>query len=184
MGRVANDKALYAKPGTPLEFTFTAFSGNNSVDAASVLLQDQLKKIGFKVNLEVIEFQKMVEKLQGQTFDALTVFLAMTPANPDSIFSQMDVSGDIVKSGLNAGSWNNQEFTDLMKKARTLPGCDLEERKKLYFRVQEIVREELPWYFLNWSMVPQVYNKDLKNFDPRPFGALWNLELLFTPVAK
>src|SRR5262249_12735534 len=40
--RIANDKALYAKPGTKLEFTLTAFSGNSSVEAANVLMQDQL----------------------------------------------------------------------------------------------------------------------------------------------
>jgi peptide/nickel transport system substrate-binding protein len=177
--RIANDKALYAKPGTVLEYTLTAFSGNASVEASSVLIQDQLKKIGFKVNVETIEFQAMVAKLLGQNFDAVMVFFSLDPNNPHDIFNLYDPSGDVVDSGFGVMSYNNPEVSELMTKARTLPGCDVAERKKLYDRVQVIIHDELPNLFINWSQVPYVWQNELKNFEPLPFGFRHNRSAWF-----
>jgi peptide/nickel transport system substrate-binding protein len=183
--RVANDKALYAKPGTKLEFTFTAFSGNASVDAANVLIQDQMKRTGFKMNLETIEFQTAVKKILSQQFDVATFFLGMSRNNPgNTMLSHHGLRGDLVGNGLNAGSWYNKEFEDLVSKSQALPGCDMAERKKMLDRAQEIIHDEVPWYFLNYSMVPFVALADLKNYEPKRFAVQWNLDAWFLPVAK
>jgi peptide/nickel transport system substrate-binding protein len=182
--RIANDKALHAKPGTVLEFTLTVFSGNASIEASSVLIQDQLKKIGFKVNVETIEFQAMVAKLLGQNYDAVMVFFSLDPNNPHDIFNLYDPSGDVVDSGFGVMSYNNPEVSDLMTKARALPGCDVAERKKLYDRVQVIIREEVPNLIINWSQVPFMWQNELKNFDPLPFGFRHNRSSWFWATKK
>src|SRR5258708_7911394 len=113
--RVANDKALYAKPGTKLQFTLTAFPGNPSVDATNVLMQDQLKQTGFKMDIESIDFQTAVKKILSQKFDTATFFLGMDPNNPGYVLSsQLGIDGDLLGQGLNAGSWYNKEFNDVL----------------------------------------------------------------------
>jgi len=183
--RVANDKAMYAKPGTKLEFALTTFPGNGSVDAANVLIQDQVKKTGFKLNLDNLEFQTAVKKVLSQQFDTATFFLGIGRQNPGTdLLSQFGTNGDLVNSGLNAGSWYNAEFNDLVNKSQSLPGCKLEDRKKLLDRAQQIVHDELPWYFVNTSMVPFVVHPDLKNYDPKRYGVAWNIDAWFSPVMK
>jgi len=183
--RVANDKALYAKPGTKLEFTFTTFPGNPSIDAGVVLIQNQLKRSGFKMNLDMIDFGEMVKKLLAQNFDAATVFLGISFNNPgNTLLAHFGPKGDLLNSGLNAGSYYNAEFNDLVQQSQSLKGCDMAARKKMLDRAQEIIHDDVPWYFVNYSMVPVVAQSDLKNFDPKLFGLRWNIDAWFAPAAR
>lgn len=168
--------ALYAEDGTPLAFDLTSFSGNTSVDSTAVLIQDQLGRIGFQVNLDIIEFQSMLEKLDGQTFDTIMLFFnGFDPTNPDELKDLYTPIGDVVGSGFNSGSYNNPEVTELFTQARTLPGCDQAERKALYDRIQEILHDELPMYWVNTSIVPVAARGDLENFSPTENSLRWNM---------
>jgi len=183
--RVANDKAMYAKPGTKLEFTLTSFSGNPSVDASNVLIQDELKATGFKMDIETIDFQTMVQKTEAHKYDASVFFLGMDPNDPvNTLIGQLGLPATILGSGLNTGSWYNKEFDDTLKQARSLAGCDINARKKLMARVQEIFLNEVPWYIVNYSSVATIAQPDLKNFAPKRFSVTWNLDAWFAPAPK
>lgn len=174
--RVATEDALYAEAGTPLEFSLTTFSGNPTIDATSVLIQDQLSRSGFKMNLDIIEFQAMLDKLLNQSFDTLMVFIGpFDPNDPNGALEILDPSGDIVGSGVNAGSFYNERFSEIMKEARSLPGCDPDARNVLYSEAQAIIREELPVYFVTNSTVPYVAQADVVNYDPRASSIRWNI---------
>ncbi len=77
--------------------------------------------------------------------------------------------------GFNSGSYNNPEVTELFTQARTLPGCDQAERKALYDRIQEILHDELPMYWVNTSIVPVAARGDLENFSPTENSLRWNM---------
>jgi peptide/nickel transport system substrate-binding protein len=173
--RVANDKALYAEPGTPLEFSLTTFTGNPSVDSSSVLIQNELSDVGFKVNLDVIEFTPMLTKLTGQTYDALMVFWGVTNVNPNEMLDHYGVKADVVESGFNTGSYINPAFDALMDKARTLPGCDPVERKKLYDQAQEMIYNDVPAFYVNTSIVPVGVQNAVGEWAPKKNSLLWNL---------
>jgi peptide/nickel transport system substrate-binding protein len=176
--RVATEDALYAEAGTPLRFTLTTFSGNTSVDSSAVLMQDQLRRVGFDVQLEIIEFQSMLEKLDGQTFDTIMLFFGgFDASNPDELRALFTEEGDIPGSGFNAGSYYNEEVTALFNQARSLPGCDQAERKVLYDRIQELIMDDMPMYFVNTSIVPVVVQGDVENIDymPGPGGLTHNI---------
>jgi peptide/nickel transport system substrate-binding protein len=176
--RVATEDALYAEPGTLLEFDLTSFSGNLSVDASSVLMQDQLSRVGFKMNLDIIEFQAMLGKVFGQVFDTVMIFIGpFDPNDPNGAFELLDPVGDVVNSGINAGSYFNEEFSGIMREANTITGCDPEVRSALYLRAAQIIREELPVYFVTNSQVPYVAQADLLNYDPRQSNLRWNITM-------
>jgi peptide/nickel transport system substrate-binding protein len=168
--------ALYAADGTPLSFQLTTFTGNTSVDNTAVLVQDQLRRIGFDVQLDIIEFNSMLEKLDGQTFDAIMLFYGgFVPSNPDEIRELFIPEGDVVGSGFNSTSYNNPEFNEVIQQAKTLPGCDQAERKALYDRAQEILREDLPFYFVNTSLVPVVVQNNVENWNPTEHSITYNM---------
>lgn len=173
--RVATEDALYAEAGTPLEIDLTSFTGNLSVDAATVLMQDQLSRVGFKVNLDIIEFTPMLDKLVGQSYDMLLVFWGVTNLRPQEMYDQLGLEGDIPGAGFNTGSFYNAEFEEIMKQARSLPGCDQAERKALYDRAQEIIYDEVPRYYVGTSLVPIVVQNSVTDFEPRKNSTFWNL---------
>jgi peptide/nickel transport system substrate-binding protein len=141
-----------------------------------VLMQDQLKQVGFDVKLDVLEFQTMLEKLDGQTFDSIMLFFGgFDASNPDELRSLFTTEGDVVNSGFNSWSYDNPEVDDLFARARVLPGCDQAERKELYDQIQQILHDDLPVFYVNTSEVPFVVQPDVENFDPLPLGVAWNI---------
>lgn len=167
--------ALYAADGTPLSFTLSTFSGNPSVDASAVLIQDQLARAGIQMELEVLEFQTLVDLFLGQTFDAIMLFFGLDPQNPDEMRDLFTPSGDVIGAGFNPGSYSNPRVTELFDQARALPGCDPAERQALYSEMNQIVHDEVPWFFVNISVVPSVVRGDLQNFEPTAFSLYWNI---------
>jgi peptide/nickel transport system substrate-binding protein len=168
--------ALYAADGTPLSFSITSYSGNTSVDSTLVLMQDQLKQVGFDVKLDVLEFQTMLEKMDGQVFDSIMLFFGgFDASNPDELRSLFASEGDVVNSGFNSSSYYNPQIDELFAEARNLPGCDTEARKALYGQIQQILYDDLPIFYVNTSEVPVVVQPDVRNFDPLPLGFAWNI---------
>jgi peptide/nickel transport system substrate-binding protein len=183
--RIANDKALYAKPGTKLQFTLSSFKGNASVDAANVLMQDELKQTGFKMDIQTLDFQTLVQNLEGHKFDAATFFLGMDANDPaGTLIGQLDLPATVIGSGLNGGSWYNKDFIDALKQARNLQGCDLSARKKLMSKAQQIFHDDIPWYIVNYSTVMAIAQPDLQNWAPRRFSLAWNLDAWAAPAAQ
>jgi len=163
------------KDGMTLTLAMTTFTGNASVDASAILIQDQLKQVGIDMTLDIIEFGPMLDKLVGQTYDMLMVFWGVTNNAPQDMYDMLSAEADVPTSGFGVTSFYNEEFEAVMKEARTLPGCDTEARKALYARAQEIVYNEVPWYLVNTSIVPIAVTGELENWDPRPNSIYWNL---------
>jgi len=168
--------AMYAPDGTPLSFTITSFSGNTSVDSTLVLMQDELKKVGFDVKLEILEFQTMIQKFQAQTFDASMLFFGgFNPTNPDDQKTLFTATGDVVGSGFNVSSYDDPSLAALYDQARTVPGCDQAKRQDLYNQIQAKIMQDIPWFFVNTSLVPAVAQPDLKGWDPNVNSLSWNI---------
>jgi len=175
---------LYAEEGAPLSFELLSFTGNTSVDAVTVLMKDQLAKVGIEMTLNITEFQTMIDQFLAQTFDASMLFFGgFDPNNPGELSDLFTPGGDVIGSGFNVSSYNNPEVTDLFQQARTLPGCDLEARKALFFKIQELYYEDIPWFLVNTSIVPSVFRNDLENLKiyPGAGGLTWNLDEWYKP---
>ncbi len=163
------------KDGVKLTLALTTFTGNPSIDASAILMQDQLKQVGIELTLDIIEFGPMIDKLLGQNYDLLMVFWGVSSNAPQDMYDMLSAEADLPGSGFGATSFYNEEFETLMKEARALPGCDSAARKALYDRAQEIVYNEVPWYLVNTSIVPVAVTNGLENFDPRANSTYWNL---------
>lgn len=171
---------LYAEEGTPLSWELLTFTGNTSVDATVVLMKDQLAKIGMEVRLNVTEFQTMLDLMDAQTIDAVMLFLgSLDPNNPDELRDVFTPEGDVIGSGFNWGSYNNPEVTELFEQGRTLPGCATEERIPIYHKIQEIMNEDVPWFFINTTIVPAIAQANIENWSPTPGAIRWNLDEWF-----
>lgn len=168
---------LYAEEGTPLSIEVGTNAGNVSQEALYTILQDEWEQIGFNIDLQFLDFNTLVDNLTAQTYDALGVFWSFnTPDNPDAELTGVFLpESDVLGSGFNSGSYNNPEVTRLVEEARTLPGCDTDERAALYGEAFRILADELPWLFLSGSDVTSTAQANLENWDPAPAAFRWNI---------
>jgi peptide/nickel transport system substrate-binding protein len=161
--------APYAEDGTEFRFELATNAGNQVREAAGTIIQDQLSQIGIAVDFQAIDFNVLVDEFVGQTFDAIILGWGFSfPDNPDDPAANFTPQNDIVGSGFNATSYNNPEVTRLLEEARTVPGCDPEERAPLYFQSQQILRDEVPWMWLWQPNIMWVAQPNLMNWDPFP----------------
>jgi len=168
--------AKYAPDGTPLKFTLYTNEGNSRRGTVGTLVQDQLKQVGFDVDYQAIDFNTLLDIMDGQTFDAVILgWRNGYPDDPDQtqIFS---TNSDVVPGGSNNMSYSNPEVDKLMEQARVLPGCDPTERAKIYAQIQKIMQDDLPYIPLYSIEGMYAASADVQGFSPYPSQLYWNVD--------
>lgn len=168
--------AMYAADGTPLKFTLYTNEGNSRRETIGTLVQDQLKQVGFEVDFQAIEFNTLLDIMDGQTFDAFILgWRNGYPDDPDQtqLFSS---KSDVVGSGSNNASYSNPKLDELMEQARTLPGCDTAGRAEIYHQIQKIAQEDLPYIPLYSIEGMYAARSDVNGFSPYPSQLYWNID--------
>jgi peptide/nickel transport system substrate-binding protein len=169
--------ALYAEDGTPLAFKLETNAGNTGSDSIGVLLQDQWGAAGVQLDFQTVDFGVLVETLTGQTYDAIMLFWGYSiPDNPEDLRANYDPANDVVAAGFNVSSYNNPELNALMDEAKTMPGCDQAARAELYGQVQEILKNDVPWFWVNTSSVVVAAPADLVGWNPTAVSRQWNVD--------
>jgi peptide/nickel transport system substrate-binding protein len=168
--------AKYAPDGTPLKFTLYTNEGNSRRGTVGTLVQDQLKQVGFQVDFQAIDFNTLLDIINGQTYDAFVLgWLNGYPDDPDQtqLFS---TKSDVVPGGSNSGSYSNADVDKLMEQARALPGCDPAARAKIYAQIQGILQKDLPYIPLYSIEGMYAASSTVSGFSPYPSQLYWNVD--------
>ena len=174
--RVANENAMYAEAGTPFEFELIYNDGSEAAGRVAALFQDQLREIGVTVVLSGLDFNTAIDLIGGQVYDAyLLGWQNGFPIDPDLSFI-FTAEADEPPFGFNDTSYYNEELFALIEEARTLPGCDRDERAAIYYRVQEILQEDQPYIWLYSGTTVVAASNDVQNFAPYPNQTRWNIQ--------
>ena len=129
---------LLHKNGKPFEFTVITNQGNDVRIRCAELIQRRLAQLGITLKIRVIEWASFVnEFIDKRNFEA--VILGWTIPNDPDIYDIWHSSKQGPKE-LNFTSFENREVDDLLVKARET--LSQEERRKYYWRIQEIIAEE------------------------------------------
>ncbi|MCL2389321.1 MAG: peptide-binding protein [Elusimicrobia bacterium] len=130
--------------GIPFEFTITTNQGNKPRALAAQIIQQNLRDIGIRANIRIIDFGVFVNQIiANRNFEA--VILGWNTAIDPDQFSLWHSSQTGARQ-YNFMSYNNPRVDYLFVKARTT--FDRETRRKAYFEIQEIMREHPPCIFL------------------------------------
>jgi peptide/nickel transport system substrate-binding protein len=103
------------KNGRPLEFSLLAPGSSKPRMAYAVLLQQQLRSVGAKVNLETVDFPTFMARLGGRSFDASMLGLNTDPS-PSGARQHWHSAGT-AKGGTNYVSYTNPRFDALLDSA-------------------------------------------------------------------
>jgi peptide/nickel transport system substrate-binding protein len=141
---------LKDRDGNAVVFSIVTNSGNKYRERMAVLIQDDLQKIGVRVNVVTLDFPSLIERMT-QTFDYEAILLGLT--NVD-----LDPNGEMnvwLSSSANH-QWNPQQKTPETPWEAEIDGLmraqastsDAKKRKEAFDRVQDIVVEQEPFIFL------------------------------------
>ncbi|HKR07802.1 MAG TPA: peptide ABC transporter substrate-binding protein [Gemmatimonadaceae bacterium] len=99
--RVRNDR--------PLRFTISVPSSSKMRVQTAVLLQEQLKHVGVKVDVEQLAFPALIDKLRKHTFDATVVQLNTQPS-PGAVRGTWGTAASRTPGSNNFGSYESPVF--------------------------------------------------------------------------
>lgn len=171
---------IMEKEGKKFEFTVLVNQGNEVRIRCAELIQKRLSEIGIKMKIRVLEWASLInEFIDKRNFEA--VILGWTiPHDPD-LFDIWHSSKQGEKE-LNFISFENKEVDELLTRARHT--FNIYERKKYYFRFQEILAEEQPYTFLFIPYANLAIHKRFKGVAPAPAGITYNMEKWYVPYEQ
>ena len=88
-------------------------------------------------------------------------------------------SGKTKEKELNFVSYSNPEVDALLEKGRRT--FDIDERKKAYYRIQEILAEDLPYIFLYVPDSLTIVSSRFMGIKSSPIGITYNLPKWYVP---
>jgi peptide/nickel transport system substrate-binding protein len=135
----------------------------------AVLLQEQFRQAGVKVDIELLDFPVLVEKYRKRSFDA-TIGQFNTQPSPGAVRGSWGTAGSRAASGNNYGSYESPAFDVYVDSA--LASFDLAKRKAYFTHAYETIIQDAPAIWLA-ELIPTVgYHSRLQLATLRP-DAWW-----------
>ena len=171
--------------GNPVRFTlFVKAEEKSRVDAA-VQIQQDLAKLGIQADLQVINFNVVVQKLSSRDWEAYVGGFGGGGTEPHSgfniwytqgslhQFNQAPQPGEPPIQGWEPSDWELEIDGLFQEGAKEL---DETKRKEIYGRFQQIVAEQVPFFYLVNSLSLQAVRDRVENIKFSALGgAFWNL---------
>ncbi len=169
---------ILEKKGKKLEFTILLNQGNKDREKAAVILQQQYKKIGIKVKVQVMEWSALLKIVNAPSdpkkFDAVLMGWSLG-LDPDS-YSIWHSSQ--YPKGFNFIGYNNPEVDRLLNRGRET--MDKKERKTIYANLNRLISEDQPYLFLWYPKVMEGVAERVGGLSkPGPAGLFLNLEKVY-----
>lgn len=155
--------------GRPLAFELATNAGNQQRIDATVLIQDQLKRIGVAVTPTVLEFQTLNARVTDGRFQALLAGWTMpTTLDLSYAFHTREIG-----VGSNFIGFSDPELDGILDQVRATP--ELADALSLLYRAQQRIYHELPYTFLWESQRIVGVRRRLHDARPNSLYLLFNL---------
>lgn len=166
------------KNGKKLAFEICTNSGNKTREAIEATAQQYWKQLGVDLSIKNYEANTLFgDILENMKFDII-LFGWVTGSDPDcyTLFHSEQIPTEANdKAGQNYASYINKEVDKLLVQAKSI--TEREARIPLYKKIQKMVVEDLPLYYLYNYVDIHARPANLKNYKPGPFtnGRFWNV---------
>ncbi|MGB8261057.1 MAG: ABC transporter substrate-binding protein [Terracidiphilus sp.] len=173
---------LRDRDGHPVEFSVITNAGNKARERMAAMIQQDLSGIGVKLNVVTLDFPSLIERIT-RTFDYEACLLGLVNDDLDPN-AQMNVW----LSSAENHQWNPSQKTpataweaeiDRLMRAQGATS-DPQKRKQAVDRVQQIVWEQEPFFYLVNKDALSAVSSSLRNARPavlRP-QVYWNIDEL------
>jgi peptide/nickel transport system substrate-binding protein len=176
------DGVIEDRNGNPVEFSLNTNAGNQVREKMCSILQQDWNALGMKVNYRPLDFTLLVEKLDT-TFDWDAVLMGFTGAiEPHNAANLLRSSGNLHLWNPNepspATDWE-AEIDRLLREGSA--ELDPDKRRQIYWRIQEILHEQLPMIDTVLETRFTAYTNKLENFYPTVWGVYRPESIEFAP---
>ena len=139
----SGNQAIRSRNGKELAFTILMASNNLNRIRAGVVIQDQLRRAGIRVNLEQLDPATETSREERGTFDAAINAWSMG-ASPDGTWDAWSTSG-FVPNGWNFGHYTNPLFDATLDSALK---ADAPHSRERFTRAYSIINDDAPAIWL------------------------------------
>lgn len=131
--------------GRPLQFTLSVPGSSRARAQIAVLIQEQLRQAGVKVDVEQLDFPVFITRMRTRNFDVV-IGSWRTQPSPGGVRQTWGSAGSRSRNGSNYGSYENPVFDAYVDSA--LASSDLTLRRGLFTRAYGIIIEDAPAIWL------------------------------------
>lgn len=176
------DGVLKDHSGHPVELTLNTNAGNKIREKMCAMLQEDWGKLGIKVTVRPVDFNTLVEKLDT-TFDWDAILIGFTSSpEPHNGANLLRSSGNLHMWYPNqeqpASDWEAEIDGLVEAGSREL---DAAKRRATYWRIQEILHEQLPMIQTVRSIEHTAYKRTLQGYDRTVWGTNRPEAIRFAP---
>jgi peptide/nickel transport system substrate-binding protein len=161
-------KALLAEAGFPdgFETTITSWAAYSFLNAAAVVIQEELKQIGINAELVLLETATMIQDVHtpGQEKFDMAVTGTSGHVDPHQLFINFKTGG-----GGNTMGYSNPELDALIDQGYTT--TEQAARAEIYQQIQQILLEDLPWVNLFVANQYEAMKTHVKGYYHTPNGS-------------
>ncbi len=179
----AGKKQLFDAQGREVAFSLVTNAGNQLRQKMSALIQEDLARIGIKVNLAFLESRALLARINdGVNYEACLLAILSGDADPTTHMNILLTRGAShwwqPKQTQPATPWEAR-MDQLMK--RQMVTINPAARKKLFDEVQAIMAEQQPFIFLASRHLIVAAKTDIGNLKAAllPDFVLWNVDELY-----
>lgn len=165
----SNHDGWLDKNGETFNFTLKINAGNQLRSDIAVIIQEQLRRIGVKVDVQTVEWSTLIDELQSGDFDA-SLGAWSTSFNVDLTPIFHSSSTDL----FNFVGYRNDEVDALITSAREEMDSDI--AASTWAKTQRMIYDDQPYTFLFWLDKIVAVNNKFGNVTPLPLSAFYNLE--------
>lgn len=167
--RVSGSDGFRRRNGQALEFTLSVPSSSRNRMNMAVVIQDQMKQVGVKMNIDKMEGATFFDRETHSRFDA-ALWGWHVDASPEGIRQTWGSARSRPDGGSNYGSYANPVFDAAVERA--LAATDNEQRRALFKRAHQLIIDDAPAIWLAEPRTMMAINSRIRTPALRP-DAWW-----------
>ncbi len=165
----SNGDGWLDKDGQAFSFKLVTNTGNPLRSDIAVIVQDQLKQVGIKVEIQALERATLIGALREGKFAAfMGGWSTSFNIDPTPIFHSS--STDL----FNFVKYNNPRVDHLIEVGRE--EMDRGRAAEIWQETQQLIYEDQPYTFLFWKARVVAVSKQFNNVTPIPLSSIYGLE--------
>ena len=181
-----NKGFLHDKNGNEVEFDLYTNAGQTEREACGVMVKEDLRELGIKVNFKPIEFNSLVSKIMTTSdWDMVLMGLTGSPLEPHSGKNVWYSKGHLHMFNMRFNGDTNdvilpweKELDDIIEQGAL--ELDYDKRKIIYDKYQQIIYDQRPFIYLYSPLTITAVRNKIKNLHPTPLGGtMHNLDELY-----
>lgn len=171
--------------GRPVAFNILVKAEEKARVDAAVQIQQDLAKIGMKTDLQVLNFNAILQKLDRRDWECYVGGFVGEEVEPHSGFNIWSSQGSLHQFNQGRQPWEPElkgwEVSEWEKEidrlfAQGVQELDEEKRKEIYGKFQQIAAEQVPFIYLVNALSFQAVRDRVQNVKFSALGgAFWNL---------